>query len=105
MNLMLNAIEAMKETAGELTIKSQLSDAGQLLISVSDTGVGLPAEKHEQIFDAFFTTKKSGTGMDLPISKSIIESHGGRLCVSDVSEKGATFQFTLPAATKYKGAT
>jgi len=105
MNLMLNAIEAMKETAGELTIKSQLSDADQLLISVSDTGVGLPAEKHEQIFDAFFTTKKSGTGMGLPISKSIIESHGGRLCVSDVSEKGATFQFTLPTATKYKGAT
>jgi signal transduction histidine kinase len=105
MNLMLNAIEAMKETAGELTIKSKLSDNGQLLVSVSDTGIGLPAEKHEQIFDAFFTTKKTGTGMGLPISKSIIESYGGRLWVSDASERGATFQFTLPMATKAKAST
>src|SRR6202171_5376623 len=80
MNLMLNSIDAMKETSGgsELAIKSE-SDDGQLLISVSDTGVGLPPEQTDQIFRAFFTTKDNGTGMGLPISRSIIESHGGRL--------------------------
>jgi PAS domain S-box-containing protein len=98
MNLMLNGIDAMRETAGrgELTIKSEAGD-GQLLISVSDTGVGLPAEQAEQIFKAFFTTKDNGTGMGLPISRSIIESHGGRLWVNGASGRGATFQFTLPA--------
>jgi PAS domain S-box-containing protein len=100
MNLMLNGIDAMKETigGGELTIKSELGD-GELLISVSDTGVGLPPEQAEQIFRAFFTTKDKGTGMGLPISRSIIESHGGRLWATGVSGRGATFQFTLPAAT------
>jgi signal transduction histidine kinase len=98
MNLMLNAIDAMKEMngGGELTIKSETSDA-QLLISVSDTGVGLPPEQAEQIFKAFFTTKDKGTGMGLPISRSIIESHGGRLWAAGAPGRGATFQFTLPA--------
>jgi PAS domain S-box-containing protein len=98
MNLMLNGIDAMKETSGggELTIKSEADD-GQLLISVSDTGVGLPPEQADQIFRAFFTTKDNGTGMGLPISRSIIESHGGRLWATRASGRGATFQFTLPA--------
>jgi signal transduction histidine kinase len=98
MNLMLNGIEAMKETTGgsELTIKSEPDDA-QLLISVSDTGVGLSPEQADQVFRAFFTTKDNGTGMGLPISRSIIESHGGRLWVTGHSGRGATFQFTLPA--------
>jgi len=98
MNLMLNGIDAMKETTGggELTIKSEVGDA-QLLISVSDTGVGLPQEQADQIFRAFFTTKDNGTGMGLPISRSIIESHGGHLWVAGASGCGATFQFTLPA--------
>jgi PAS domain S-box-containing protein len=98
MNLMLNGIDAMKETTngGELTIKSETRD-GQLLISVSDTGMGLPAEQADQIFRAFFTTKDNGTGMGLPISRSIIESHGGRLWATGNSGRGATFQFTLPA--------
>jgi PAS domain S-box-containing protein len=97
MNLMLNGIEAVKETTGggELTIKSEASDV-QLLVSVSDTGVGLPAEQAEQIFTAFFTTKNNGTGMGLAISRSIIESHGGRLLAIPTSGRGATFQFTLP---------
>ena len=95
MNLMLNAIEAMNETAGELAVKSGLCD-GQLLISVSDTGVGLPAEKQEQIFDAFFTTKSQGTGMGLAISRSIIEAHHGRLSASANPGGGAIFHFTLP---------
>ena len=99
MNLMLNGIEAMKDlgTAGELTIKSQQDDNRQLLISVGDTGVGLDPEQAEQIFHAFFTTKPQGTGMGLPISRSIIESHGGRLWAASNSGPGATFQFTLPS--------
>jgi signal transduction histidine kinase len=97
MNLILNAIEAMKDTAGELTIKTELGQDGQLLISVSDMGVGLPAEKTDQIFNAFFTTKPQGSGMGLAISRSIIESHGGRLWASANNGRGATFQLTLPA--------
>jgi PAS domain S-box-containing protein len=98
MNLMLNGIDAMKETTGggELTFKSEACDA-ELLISVSDTGVGLPPEQADQIFRAFFTTKDNGTGMGLPISRSIIESHGGRLWATGAPGRGATFQFTLPA--------
>jgi signal transduction histidine kinase len=98
MNLMLNGIDAMKETTGggELTIKSEACD-GRLLISVSDTGVGLPAEQADHIFKAFFTTKDKGTGMGLPISRSIIESHGGNLWANGAPGSGATFQFTLPA--------
>jgi signal transduction histidine kinase len=96
MNLMLNGIEAMKDTAGELTIKSELAQDGQLLISVSDTGVGLPGEKVDQIFNAFFTTKPQGSGMGLAICRSIVESHSGRLWASANNGGGATFQFTLP---------
>jgi signal transduction histidine kinase len=97
MNLMLNGIEAMKEmgSGSELVIKSEIGD-GQLLISVSDTGVGLPGEQADQIFRAFFTTKDNGTGMGLPISRSIVESHGGRLWVTDNGGRGVTFHFTLP---------
>jgi PAS domain S-box-containing protein len=96
MNLMLNAIEAMKDTSGELTIKSERNDDGQLLISIRDTGVGLPPEKIDQIFSAFYTTKPQGTGMGLAISRTIIESHGGRLWASANSGPGATFHFSLP---------
>jgi signal transduction histidine kinase len=95
MNLMLNGVEAMKDSGGELTVKSELQD-GQLEFSVSDTGVGLPPEKMDQIFAAFFTTKPQGSGMGLAISRSIVESHGGRLWASANSGGGATFHFTLP---------
>jgi PAS domain S-box-containing protein len=97
MNLMLNGIDAMKETSdgGELTIKSNTDD-NKLLISVSDTGVGFPPEQRDHIFSAFFTTKEHGTGMGLPISRSIIESHGGQLWATGAPGRGATFQFTLP---------
>jgi PAS domain S-box-containing protein len=98
MNLMLNGIEAMKDmgTVGELAIRSQQGDGSQLLISIGDTGVGLPREQVEQVFSAFYTTKDQGTGMGLPISRTIIESHGGRLWASPNPGRGATFQFTLP---------
>jgi PAS domain S-box-containing protein len=97
-NLMLNGIEAMKEVDGarELTVKSEQAGNSDLLISVSDTGVGLAPEQAEQIFKAFFSTKADGTGMGLSISRSIIESHGGRLWAAPNSGRGATFQFTLP---------
>ncbi len=97
MNLMLNAIEAMKDTGGELKIKTEPGQDGSLLISVSDTGVGLPAENINEIFNAFFTTKPEGSGMGLAISRSIIESHGGRLWATGNDGRGATFQLTLPA--------
>jgi len=102
MNLMLNGIEAMKEvnTASELTIKSERAENSHLLISVSDTGVGLAPEQAEQIFKAFFTTKPEGTGMGLPISRSIIESHGGRLWATANSGRSATFHVTLTAEVK-----
>jgi signal transduction histidine kinase/PAS domain-containing protein len=98
MNLMLNGIEAMKDmgAGGELTIRSQHDDNPHLVISVSDTGVGLQPEHAEQIFNAFYSTKAQGTGMGLPISRSIVESHGGRLWASPNPGQGATFQFTLP---------
>jgi signal transduction histidine kinase len=97
MNLMLNAIDAMKDAGGELTIASQMSDETKLLITVSDTGVGLPADNPEQIFESFVTTKPHGTGMGLTITRSIVESHGGRLWATANTGPGATFLFTLLA--------
>ena len=95
MNLMLNGIEAMADSGGELTVKSEVQDV-QLQFSVSDTGVGLPTEKMDQIFSAFFTTKPQGSGMGLAISRSIVESHGGQLWATANNGLGATFHFTLP---------
>jgi signal transduction histidine kinase len=96
MNLMLNGIEAMQGTGGELRTKSQLAPDGQLLISVSDGGVGLPVENLEKIFNAFFTTKPRGTGLGLAITRSVIQSHGGHIWATSNSGRGATFHFTLP---------
>src|SRR6202045_2440940 len=96
MNLMLNAIEAMNDAGGELVVKSELTDAGYILISVSDTGVGLPKENEGHIFEAFFTTKSQGSGMGLAISRSIVESHGGRLWATGNPGRGATFHVQLP---------
>jgi signal transduction histidine kinase len=100
MNLILNGIQAMEEKGGLLTIKAQLDQDGRVLIAVSDTGAGLPAEKAEQIFEAFFSTKPEGSGMGLAISRSIIESHGGRVWATSNCGKGATFYFTLPIAAQ-----
>ncbi len=100
MNLMLNGIEAMQDakTEGQLTIRALMAEHGQLLISVADTGVGVSPEQADQIFNAFFSTKAQGTGMGLSISRSIVESHGGRLWATPNSGRGATFSFTLPGA-------
>ncbi len=100
MNLIVNSIEAMKEVAGirEMVIRSQRAENEQILVFVSDTGPGFPAQVAEQIFDPFFTTKPHGTGMGLRISRSIIESHGGRLWAEAATGRGATFCLNLPAA-------
>ena len=99
MNLMMNGIDAMRSVNGtrQLSLISQRGEDSVLLVSVEDTGPGLPIEKAEQIFTAFFTTKSYGTGMGLSISRSIIESHGGRLWAGPKPECGASFQFTLPS--------
>jgi predicted ATPase/signal transduction histidine kinase len=100
MNLIVNGIEAMKDVDGirEMVIRSRRAENGQILVSVSDTGMGVPLQLAEQIFDPFFTTKSHGTGMGLRISRSIVESHGGRLWVTSAPGRGAVFQFTLPVA-------
>jgi signal transduction histidine kinase len=100
MNLIMNSIDAMKDVddTRELTIQSQRDEDRQVLISVSDTGVGLPPEQADKIFNAFFTTKTHGTGMGLRISRSIIESNGGRLWAADNPPRGARFCFTLPTS-------
>jgi signal transduction histidine kinase len=97
MNLMLNGVEAMQDSGGELTVASKRTEDGQLLISVSDIGIGLSVDEAGRIFEAFFTTKPRGTGMGLSISRRIIASHGGHLWESPNTGRGATFQFTLPA--------
>src|SRR5882762_2848266 len=97
MNVISNSIDAMKDVDGtrELAIKSQRAD-NELMVSVSDTGVGLPPHQADQIFNAFFTTKSHGTGMGLSISRSIIESHRGRLWAVDNSPRGASIHLILP---------
>jgi signal transduction histidine kinase len=95
MYLMRNGIEAMEDSGGELTLKSQLQN-GQIQFSVSDTGVGLPAKQMAQIFSAFFTTKPQASRVGLAISRSIVESHGGRLWATANDGRGATFHFTRP---------
>jgi signal transduction histidine kinase len=99
---MINGVEAMRDVDGprELAVKSQRAEDEQLMVSVSDTGVGLPPQQADQIFNAFFTTKRDGTGMGLRISRSIVESHGGRLWAADKSPRGAIFHLTLPSKSE-----
>jgi C4-dicarboxylate-specific signal transduction histidine kinase len=104
MNLMMNSIDAMKDVDGtrDLAIMTQRAENEQLLVSVSDTGVGLPPEQADQIFNAFFTTKPHGTGMGLPICRSIVESHGGSLWAANNHERGASFYVSLPTKIEAK---
>ena len=98
MNLIVNSIDAMKDVEGtrELVISSQRTENADILVSVIDTAVGLPQQHTDRIFNAFFTTKSHGTGLGLRISRSIVESHGGRLWAADKPPRGASFYFTLP---------
>jgi C4-dicarboxylate-specific signal transduction histidine kinase len=102
MNLITNSIDAMKDVNGprELAINSQRAEHEQVMVTVSDTGVGLPPQQTDQIFHAFFTTKPHGTGMGLSISRSIVESHSGRLWAADNSSRGASFHVTLPTSVE-----
>jgi C4-dicarboxylate-specific signal transduction histidine kinase len=102
MNLVVNGIEAMKDAEGasKLAIRSRAADDGRIEVSISDTGVGLPAQGADRIFETFFTTKADGTGMGLSICRSIVEAHGGRLWAEPNTPRGAIFQFTLPVAAE-----
>jgi PAS domain S-box-containing protein len=101
MNLMINSIDAMKAVDGprQLTLGTQNDSEEQLLVSVEDTGIGLPPNQAGQIFNAFYTTKEHGTGMGLRISQTIIEAHGGRLWATDNHPRGASFHFTLAVSS------
>jgi len=101
MNLMVNGIEAMERTGGELKISTEATGSG-VRVSFSDTGPGIPADKVDQIFNAFVTTKPSGTGMGLAISRTIIESHAGQIWSEANDGGGAIFRFVLPAADDRK---
>jgi NO-binding membrane sensor protein with MHYT domain len=105
MNLIVNSIDAMKDVHGtrELALKSQRAENEQIIACVSDTGVGLPPQQADQIFNAFFTTKLHGTGMGLSISRSIVESHSGRLWATDNSPRGASFHVILPTKVEATG--
>ena len=101
-NLVINGMEAMAPVTDrprELLIRSQ-HEADQVLLAVQDSGTGVDPDNAEQMFDAFFTTKPSGMGMGLSISRSIIEAHGGRLWASPNAGPGATFQLSLPTDSK-----
>jgi PAS domain S-box-containing protein len=102
LNLIMNSIDAMKDVDGtrDLAIKSQRTENEQLMVSVSDTGVGLPPQQADKIFNAFFTTKLQGTGLGLSISRSIVQSHGGRLWAADNTPPGASVSFTLSTKVK-----
>jgi C4-dicarboxylate-specific signal transduction histidine kinase len=104
MNLIINSIDALKDVEGtrELAIQSRQLEDGRVLVSVSDTGVGLPPNHADKVFNAFFTTKPHGIGMGLRISCSIIESHGGRLWAAENPPRGAKFSLTLPTHSEPK---
>ena len=100
-NLVINSIEAMQSVTDrprELTIRSRQDGAHQVLVTVKDCGVGIPAENTDRLFSAFFTTKPSGMGMGLSIGRSIVEAHGGSLWAESNLPQGAAFHLTLPVA-------
>ena len=102
LNLLLNAIEAVNQASlgqRRLVISSTQRDPKNVLITVQDTGTGFAPEDSDRLFDAFFTTKRNGMGMGLAISRSIVESHGGRIWATSYNPAGAEFHFTLPVGS------
>src|ERR1700735_3253926 len=100
MNLLLNGIEAMTGVTGRprrLLIQSKTEAASQIRVSVQDSGIGVSEEVMARLFEPFFTTRAKGIGMGLPISRSIVEAHGGRLWAESTVSQGSVFQFTLPS--------
>jgi C4-dicarboxylate-specific signal transduction histidine kinase len=101
-NLVTNAIDAMRSVVGGqrvLVVRSAVSSGGEVLVSIEDSGAGLPPGQGNRLFEPFFTTKVSGLGVGLTVSRLILESHGGRLWATGNAPRGATFQFTLPCDT------
>jgi C4-dicarboxylate-specific signal transduction histidine kinase len=101
LNLILNALEAMRsvdDRLRELRISTEPKEAGDVLVTVCDTGPGIASENLERVFEPFFTTKSSGVGIGLSICRSIVEAHGGSLWAGANQPRGSRFQFTLPGA-------
>jgi PAS domain S-box-containing protein len=101
LNLVMNGIDAMRAVTDRprnLTVRSQLSDQGNIVVNVADSGVGLDPRNRDRIFDSFFTTKPEGMGMGLAISNTIIQAHHGQLWAESGTPFGAVFGFTLPLA-------
>lgn len=99
-NLVINAVDSLSGTRGRvrrISIRSEPADGGAVLLQVSDTGGGISPEAMTQLFEPFFTTKAQGMGLGLPLSRSIVESHGGRLWATTDDDRGATFHLQLPA--------
>jgi signal transduction histidine kinase len=99
LNLLMNGIEAMTSVAGrprQLVVRSQIQGTGLIYVSVQDSGIGLTPEVMIRLFEPFFTTRTKGIGMGLPISRSIVEAHGGSLWAEPAPDHGSVFQFTLP---------
>jgi signal transduction histidine kinase len=106
LNLILNAVEAMRTVAiGErhLHVSSAASDDGTVRVSVQDTGSGLGPGEADRVFDAFYTTKPDGMGIGLTISRSIVESQGGKIWATQNERRGATFHFTLMSSASGSG--
>jgi signal transduction histidine kinase len=99
LNLIINAFEAMSAGEGtrELLISTRKAENEGVLVAVRDSGPGLASASLERVFESFYTTKPSGLGLGLSISRSIIEAHGGRLWASANVPRGALFQLTVPA--------
>jgi PAS domain S-box-containing protein len=103
LNLLINAIEAMASTDDnerELQLISRREEPDRVLIAVRDSGIGIDSDRIDELFEAFFTTKALGMGLGLAISRSIVQAHGGRLWAEPNSDRGATFQFTLPVSNQ-----
>ena len=102
LNLVMNAVQAMQDRPARqrrLELTSTRTNEGEAKVSVRDSGPGIPQEQQGKLFEGFWTTKHEGLGIGLPISRSIVESHGGRLSFTNNPDQGATFSFTLPLAT------
>ena len=95
---MINAVQAMPEQGGEIILSARLDEpAGRAIIDVIDTGAGIPPEKIDKIFDAYYSTKSGGTGLGLAMARRVIQEHGGRISVSSEIGKGSDFRIELPA--------
>jgi len=102
LNLIMNAVEAMssvEDRLREIVVNTGLGEGDEVLVAVRDSGVGVDPEEQDKVFDAFYTTKQTGMGMGLAISRSIVEHHGGRLWAEPNDGPGATFLFTIPRDT------